>query len=128
MPRALKTGKSSFCGAHRDDGRSDGRGAGQLRPGLVLGRRRGGTTPRRLRGGGNPGRRTLRVRVLHCLAEVEREGSIDHGMVQTRPLLEGNAERKKIWRIRASIPLPRACEARALPSELNPLHQVNSGF
>ena len=28
--------------------------------------------------------------------------------------------KKKAWRIRASIPLPRACEARALPSELNP--------
>lgn len=28
---------------------------------------------------------------------------------------------KRLWRLGASIPLPRACEARALPFELNPL-------
>ena len=38
-------------------------------------------------------------------------------MVQTAYILLQNVH---LWRMRASIPLPRACEARALPFELIP--------
>ena len=61
-------------------------------------------------------RRTLKARVRKSVGSIPTECTFYELLFCASSKIMG----AKMWRSRVSIPVPRACEARALPFELHP--------